>query len=218
MVEPATFRKPDRYKASSYRAYNGKMPLCYDTAIWSRGAASIDRAIIEKLGTSIGSLRILDVGCATGRLLDHLAQAGATRLAGADLAPNILKVAATKLAQRRVSVDLRVADAEDRLPWDDDSFDAVTLTGVLHHFFRPRDAIAEIRRVLGPGGRLLVLDACFFPLVRQIVNLALRVRPHDGDYHFYSAAQASGLLADVGFEVTQRDTGFGAFLLDSIKR
>lgn len=91
MVEPATFRKPDRYKASSYRSYNGKMPSCYDTAIWSRGAASIDRAIIEKLGASICSPRILDVGCATGRLLDHLAEAGATHLAGTDLAPNILE-------------------------------------------------------------------------------------------------------------------------------
>ncbi len=194
MVEPAAFRKPDRYKASSYRAYNGKMPSCYDTAIWSRGAASIDRAIVEKLGPSIRSLRTLDIGCATGRRLDHLAEAGATQLAGTDLAPNILKVAEKKLAQRGAPVDLRIADAEDRLPWDDESFDAVTLTGVLHHFFRPKDAIAEIRRVLCPGGRLLVLDACFFPLVRQVVNMALRVWPHDGDYDFYGADQAAGLL------------------------
>lgn len=154
----------------------------------------------------------------TGPLLGHLAEAGATHLAGTDLAPNILKVAATKLAQRGVPVDLRVADAEDRLPWDDESFDAVTLTGVLHHFFRLGDAIAEIRRVLGPGGRLLVLDACFFPLVRQVVNLALRVRPHDGDCHFYSAAQAAGLLADGGFEIAQREIGFGAFLVIAVKR
>jgi len=91
-----------------------------------------------------------------------------------------LKVAEKKLAQRGVPVDLRVADAEDHLPWDDESVDAVTLTGVLHHFFRPTDALAEIRRVLCPRGRFLVLDACFFPLVREFVNLALRVGPHDG--------------------------------------
>ncbi len=215
---PVAFTKPDRYKASSYRAYNGKMPSCYDTAIWSRGAASIDRAIIEKLGASIGALRILDVGCATGRLLDHLAEAGATHVAGTDLAPNILKVAEKKLAQRGARIDLRIADAEDRLPWDDESFDAVTLTAVLHHFFRPKDALSEMRRVLRPAGRLLLLDACFFPLMRQVVNLALRVAPHDGDYHFYSSGQAAGLLADVGFEVESRERGFGAFLLIAIKR
>lgn len=89
MVEPAAFRKPDRYKASSYHAYNGKMPSCYDTAIWSRGAASIDRAIIEKLGPPTRPLRILDVGRATGRLVDHLPKAGPrTSLLGTDVAPN----------------------------------------------------------------------------------------------------------------------------------
>ncbi len=217
MVGLPAFRKPDRYKASSYRSYNFKMPSRYDTAIWSMGAPSIDRAIIEKLEHDIGSLRILDVGCATGRLLDQLAASGATRLSGTDLAPNMIEVAAKKLRRRGVPVDLRVADAEDRLPWDDESFDAVTLTAVLHHFFRPKDALAEIRRVLHPGGRLLVLDVCFFPLVRQILNLALLVMPHDGDYHFYTAAQAARLLADVGFKVRDKVNGFGSFLLVSVK-
>ena len=217
MVELPAFRKPDRYKSSSYRSYNFKMPSRYDTAIWSKGAPSIDRAIIEKLGHDIASLRILDVGCATGRLLDQLAATGATKLSGTDLAPNILEVAAKKLRRRGVPVDLQVADAEDRLPWDDNSFDAVTLTAVLHHFFRPRDALAEIRRVLRPGGRLLVLDVCFFPLMRQILNLVLRVMPHDGDYHFYTAAQTACLLADVAFNVRDRVDGFGSFLLVSVK-
>ncbi len=217
MVEFPAFRKPDRYKASSYRAYNTKMPSCYDTAIWSKGAAACDRAIVEQLGDDVRSLRILDVGCATGRFLDHLAGAGAAHLAGCDLAPAILEVAAKKLAQRGVRADLRVADAEDWLPWDDGSFDAATLTGVLHHFFRPQDALAEIRRVLCPGGRLLVIDACFFPLVRQIVNLALRVAPHDGDCHFYTRAQAARLLTEVGFEIRKRQMGWGAYLLGAGK-
>ncbi len=201
MFESPSFRKADRYKSSSYRSYNFKMPSHYDKAIWSWGASSIDRAILEKLRNEIASLRILDVGCATGRLLDQLAAAGATRLSGTDLAPNILEVAAKKLRHRGVPVDLRVADAEDQLPWGDKTFDAVTLTAVLHHFFRPKDALNEIRRVLRPGGRLLVLDVCFFSLVRQIINLALSVRPHDGDYHFYTAVQAACLLSDMGFEV-----------------
>ncbi len=217
MVEPPSFRKPDRYKASSYRSYNFKMPSRYDKAIWSWGAPSIDRAILDKLGIEITSLRILDVGCATGRLLDHLAAAGATKLSGTDIAPNILEVAAKKLRLRGVPTDLRVADAEDERPWNDKSFDVVTLTAVLHHFFRPKEALAEIVRVLRSEGRLLVLDVCFFPLLRQILNLALRIRPHDGDYRFYTAAQAACLLSDVGLEVRDQVSGFGGYLLEGIK-
>jgi SAM-dependent methyltransferase len=218
MVELPAFRKYDRYKASSYRSYNFKMPSRYDTCIWVKFCPRWDRTILQELRADLRSLRILDVGCATGRLLERLAKAGATQLYGVDLAPRILEVAAEKLAKTGSSVDLRTADAEDRLPWDDESFDAVTLTGVLHHFFRPMDALTEVRRVLRPGGRLLVIDPCFFPPVRQVINAALRLAPHDGDCHFYSAADAAALLADLGFEVRRsRRVGLGAFLADGLK-
>ena len=219
MVELPAFRKPDRYKASSYRSYNFKMPLRYDTCIWMKSAPLVDRTIVQELLPHIRSLRILDIGCATGRLLERLAEAGATQLFGVDLAPRILEVAAEKLSKTGTLVDLRTADAEDCLPWDDESFDAVTLTGVLHHFFRPKDALAEVRRVLSPAGRVLIIDPCFFPPVRQILNAALHVAPHDGDCHFYSATEAAGLLVDLGFEVrrTRRVGLWGAFLAVGLK-
>jgi ubiquinone/menaquinone biosynthesis C-methylase UbiE len=218
MVDVPVFRKPDRYKASSYRRYNFKMPSCYDTCIWVRFTPLWDRTIVQALGPHIGSLRILDVGCATGRLLEQLAASGATQLFGVDLAPRILEVAAARLSKAGTSAELRTADAEDHLPWDDESFDVVTLTGVLHHFFRARDALAEVRRVLRPGGRLLIIDPCFFPPLRHIINAALQVAPHDGDCHFYSARDTAALLADVGFQVRRTHrVGFGAFLGDALK-
>jgi ubiquinone/menaquinone biosynthesis C-methylase UbiE len=220
MVELPAFRKLDRYKASSYRSYNFKMPSRYDTCIWMKfcQTAFWDRTLIQELRPNTCSLRILDVRCATGRLLKRLAEAGATELFGVDLAPRILEVAREKLTKTGASVELRTADAEDTLPWDHDSFDAVTLTGVLHHFFRPRDALGEVRRVLRPGGRVLIIDPCFFPPVRQFINVALRVGPHDGDFHFYSPTDAADLLADLGFEVGRtRRVGLWAFFADGLK-
>ncbi len=220
MVELPAFRMHDRYKASSYRSYNFKMPLRYDTCIWIKfcQTALWDRILVQELGPNTRSLRILDVGCATGRLLERLAEAGATELFGVDLAPRILEVAREKLAKTGSLFELQTADAEDSLPWGCDSFDAVTLTGVLHHFFRPRDALAEVLRVLRPGGRLLIIDPCFFPPVRQILNIALRVAPHDGDFHFYSPRDAAGVLVDLGFQVRPtRRVGLWAFFADALK-
>jgi ubiquinone/menaquinone biosynthesis C-methylase UbiE len=220
MDELPSFRKHDRYKASSYQSYNFKMPSRYDECIWLKLCQTPlwDRTLVQELRPNIGSLRILDVGCATGRLLERLAEAGAADLFGVDLAPRILEVARERLSGTGASVELQAADAEDSLPWDRDFFDAVTLTGVLHHFFRPGDALAEIRRVIRPGGRLLLIDPCFSPPVRQILNLALRVAPHAGDFHFYSLQEAASLLTGSRFEVRRiRRVGWWAFLVDSLK-
>jgi 2-polyprenyl-3-methyl-5-hydroxy-6-metoxy-1,4-benzoquinol methylase len=193
----------DRYKASSYRAYNVKLPDRYDggMALKVLRVSVMDDFVLDELGADPGGVRILDVGCATGRLLERLAAAGARRLAGSDLAPRIVDVARARLASRGVDADLRAADAESVLPWPGGSFDVVTMTGVLHHFLRPEAALAEIARVLRPGGRLIVSDACFFPPVRVIFNLALLVHPHEGDCHFYTAAQAVDLLSERGWAV-----------------
>ncbi len=56
-----------------------------------------------------------------------IAKAGARRLCGADLAPNILEVAREKPDREFIDAELRTADAEDSLPWPPSSFDVVTL-------------------------------------------------------------------------------------------
>jgi ubiquinone/menaquinone biosynthesis C-methylase UbiE len=215
-----TFSKHDRYKASSYRTYNFRMPARYDASFWMTFCQTPrwDRAIITELGPRIRSLAILDVGCATGRLLSGLATAGASRLFGADLAPKIVEVAREKLARQNVHAELRAADAEDSLPWPMESFDVVTLTGVLHHFYRPQDALREMHRVLRPGGRLLVLDPDFYPLLREVINLCLRVAPHAGDCRFYSRRAAAELLERVDFRCSSaRRVGIWAYLLTAVK-
>jgi ubiquinone/menaquinone biosynthesis C-methylase UbiE len=220
MDETPAFRKHDRYKSSSYRSYNFKMPSRYDTAYFQKlcQISLWHRTVVRELQPRIESAQILDVGCGTGSLLADLARSGANSLAGVDLAPKILDVAREKLSSAHASADLRAADVEDLLPWPAAFFDVATLTGTLHHFYRPRDALREIFRVLRPGGRLVIVDPSFMTPVRELFNLYLRLYPHDGDFHFYPPRGAATLLAGEGFRCAEpKRVGLWAYLVVGLK-
>jgi ubiquinone/menaquinone biosynthesis C-methylase UbiE len=193
----------DRYKASSLRAYDDRLPRRYDDAIALRvlRPTVMDDFVVEAFGSGIAELAFLDVGCATGRLLKRLAAAGARRLAGTDLAPRIVEVARERLRDAGIEAELRSGDAETRIQWPDDTFDVVTMTGVVHHFLAPGAAFKEVARVLRPTGALVIADAVFFPPIRQLFNLALKVHPHEGDCCFRTPSEVALILESQGWHV-----------------
>jgi SAM-dependent methyltransferase len=106
------------------------------------------QAVIAELDPAGRS--ILDVGCGAGRFLAIAAAAGAA-VTGLDAAPSLLAI-----ARRRVpDAPLSQGDVES-LPFDDDSFDAVTGFNSFQYATSPRHALAEARRVVRPGGRVVV--------------------------------------------------------------
>jgi SAM-dependent methyltransferase len=199
------FRKNDRYKRSSFRAYNWKMPPIYDSCIWLKmGKIDVlDEAVLREIPTHDFSIPILDIGCATGRLLHKLAKHGYTNLSGVDLAPRIIEVAQKKLSNYKVNLTLKTADSEDKLPWPDNSFDVIILTGVIHHFYRLYEAIKEAHRTLDNQGKLIILDPYFPIIVRQIVNSWLYFFPHDGDFRFYTPNRIENILTEIGLKNIQ---------------
>lgn len=97
--------------------------------------------------------RVLEIGVGHGTDLKQFARAGA-KCFGIDLADTHLRLAALNFANEGLSADLRKADAA-RLPFPDASFDCVYSFGVLHVIPDVENALAEIRRVLKPGGVLM---------------------------------------------------------------
>ena len=93
--------------------------------------------------------RVVDVGCGTGRLANALAKREACRVWGVDSSPEMLEVARR---QADGVTRFRLADAE-ALPFRPGWLERVVMRLVVHLVDRPR-ALAEARRVLGPGGRL----------------------------------------------------------------
>lgn len=115
--------------------------------------AHTDRPAMLALAGDVAGLKILDVGCGAGHYAAELL-AGGAEVVGIDGSATLLSHARERLGDR---AELRMHDAEKPLDFiDDASFDGVVCALMLHHITdRPR-LLGELRRVLRPGGWLLV--------------------------------------------------------------
>jgi SAM-dependent methyltransferase len=112
------------------------------------------RAWIEPLRAD---MVVLDVACGAGHAADPLAP-HVRQVVGVDLTRELLAVGAQRL--REVGIDnvlLQEGNAES-LPFVDESFDVVFCRSALHHLGDPQRAVAEMRRVCRPGGRVVLVD------------------------------------------------------------
>jgi len=98
---------------------------------------------------------VLEVAIGTGRNLPFYPEG--IRLTGIDFSPTMVELARERARELGMEVDLREGDAQD-LPFPDESFDTVVCTLSLCNIPDDRKAVAEMKRVLRPGGRLLLLD------------------------------------------------------------
>jgi len=119
-------------------------------------AASVEAALLRLLGERpLG--RALDLGTGTGRLLELLAPRVSCGL-GIDASRTMLALARVRLAKPEFAhLSVRLADMY-ALPLHDAAYDLVLLQMVLHYAEDPAQAVQEARRVLAPGGRLVVVD------------------------------------------------------------
>jgi demethylmenaquinone methyltransferase/2-methoxy-6-polyprenyl-1,4-benzoquinol methylase len=109
----------------------------------------------------------LDVCCGTGDLAIALAaEAGPHAVTGLDFSAPMLRIATTKVASR---VALLQADAS-AMPFSDQQFDAVTVAFGLRNLASPEKGLAEMYRVLKPGGRVAILEFSqpVVPVVREL--------------------------------------------------
>ena len=110
------------------------------------------RPAIMDLAGDVSGHRILDAGCGSGPL------AVALRDKGADVTGFDVSAAMVDLARQRLGADadLHVADLAEPLPFADAEFDDVVASLVLHYLKDWAGPLAELRRVLKPGGRLII--------------------------------------------------------------
>ncbi|MBB3674733.1 class I SAM-dependent methyltransferase [Modestobacter versicolor] len=108
-------------------------------------------AMLDLLGDVRGR-RVLDAGCGSGPLAAALRDRGAV-VTGFDASPLMVSLARERLG---ADADVQVADLATPLPFADGGFDDVTASLVLHYLRDWAAPLAELRRVLRPGGRLVL--------------------------------------------------------------
>lgn len=138
------------------RAAYDRLSRWYDT-LAAPSEAPARAAGVRLLAAQPGE-RVLEIGAGTGHALLALAQAGA-RPVGIDLSPGMLRVARRRLSAGGAAAALLCGDGA-RLPVADGAFDAVFMAFTLELFDTPElpVVLADCRRVLRPGGRLVVVS------------------------------------------------------------
>ena len=160
-------------KADHYDSFAASYARANDSGLFNRYYA---RPAMIALAGDVHGHRVLDAGCGSGPLADDLRAKGAL-VAGFDSSPAMLELARQRLGE---GADLRVADLSQPLPYADGEFDDVVVSLVLHYLQDWSAPLAELRRVLKPGGRLLLS-----------VNHPRILESSDPDADYFSVTQYS---------------------------
>jgi SAM-dependent methyltransferase len=144
--------------------------------------------------------RVLDVGCGEGWFASELVRAGVS-VVGIDVAQEPLR----RARARDPALDLRLVDADGPWPLEDAGFDAVWAGETIEHVADTAGWLSEVRRVLRPGGRLLLSTPAHGRL--RMLWLACSRRAFEAHFdpladhlRFYTASSLTRLLGEFGFQ------------------
>ena len=122
----------------------------YDVFTPDTNARLIDSVL--RLGKFRGGAKVVDLGCGSGVFTDALRRRG-YRCTGVDLSPKLIAIARQKYPE----IEFIEGDVEG-LPFPEASFDAVLLSGLVHHLPDASRCAAEVFRILRPGGTFVAFD------------------------------------------------------------
>ena len=132
-------------------------------------------ALVKHYGQELRQIRLLDIGCGGGVLTEEFASLGC-QVTGVDISPRSIEIARAHALQSGLSIDYRVGSGTN-LPFEENSFDAVSCCDTLEHIRDWKQVIAEVGRVLVPGG-LFLFDTINRTLKSQVTFIyGLQVSP-----------------------------------------
>lgn len=145
---------------------------------------------------------VLDIATGTGDLAIQIAKSTQAQITGFDLSAGMLEVGRKKVAKEKLDdrIEMIQGDAE-KMPFEDNSFDVITVAFGVRNFENLKKGLDEIYRVLKPGGKFIILEFSqpeSFPM-KQL-------------YAFYS----KNILPKIGKQISKDESAY-TYLPDSVK-
>ena len=163
--------------------------------------------------------QVLDIATGTGDLAINLAKTGANRIIGLDLSEGMLAVGRKKVEKEQLShlIELVQGDSE-ALPFENDTFDAITVAFGVRNFEDLDKGLSEIYRVLKPGGIFVILETSVptkFPFkqgynfyTKNLLPLIGKLFSKDEDAYSYLSESAAAFPYGERFNNILRKVGF----------
>lgn len=148
---------------------------------------------------------VLEVACGSGGPALHLSSTFGCRVTGIDSNAGAVATA-SKMAEEAGLAErvlFSVADANARLPFDDDSFDAIVCIDAINHFVNRLVVLREWHRVLRNGGRVIFTDPVV--ITGAVTNEELALRSSIGFFQFMPPGINEQFLEQAGFQLVRRD-------------
>jgi ubiquinone/menaquinone biosynthesis C-methylase UbiE len=167
--------------------------------LWERLPAELDPPSFEHrlrflLGEVRAGDRALDVGCGVGEFTAAMAAVGADAI-GVDVAEAALR----RARSRHPGLEFRLVPFGGPLPFEDGSFQLVWASEVIEHVADTARWLSEVRRVLVPGGRLLVTTPSHGRLRVALGGVERFSEPLGDHLHLYTKRSLGSLLVEFGF-------------------
>jgi SAM-dependent methyltransferase len=138
--------------------------------------------------------RVLDLGCGAGEFTALAAEAGAEAI-GVDVAQSAVR----RASLRHPGLDFRLVPIDGPLPLADNAFDFVWASEVIEHVADTAQWLSEVRRVLLPGGRLMLTTPNHGRLRVLVLGLERFSDPLGDHLHLYTRRSLRTVLGDLGF-------------------
>jgi ubiquinone/menaquinone biosynthesis C-methylase UbiE len=182
----------------------------YDQKLFQFWMKKFQDPVLKILKEATKRVKILDISCGSGNLLDKLVKMNFQNLYGLDISKEMLKVAKRKLPS---TVILQHGDVH-KLPFSKNTFDYVITTEAFHHYYSQNKALSEMKRVVKVRGSIIVVDINFF--LRPIHFLFEKFEPGckkvNSKQEIYTLFKNSGLK-----KIQQRRNALFAIMTKGVK-